>query len=154
MITSAIVFVTGWDDWLKLLIPATVLALVALLWQAIRPGITKLLFYFLNSLDGRLLFKAFLEDVMHDYIAQTALAVSATRTIGDRFEAFEAIQTQHGAQLTKINDRMNDLPRMSESMERFAIAIDKLGDSIELINKSVAKIDGRYEADSRARRRT
>lgn len=133
------------NEWAKVIVPAVILAVLALFWQIIRPALTRLLFYFLNHEDGRLHFRAYHERTMNDLHLQVSTTASAVRTISDRFEQFEFTQKAHGRQLHGIAERLEDVPRLTDSVERLSESVHEFAISVNTLSAWRERVEGREE---------
>jgi hypothetical protein len=150
-------------EWAKILVPVVLLAVIALLWQLIRPGITKLLFYFLDSEEGRGFFEPYCEKVMNGRFVESSTAASAAKTavhnierlereMADRFTKVDFTQNAHGVELSKIAHQLADMPSLKDSVDRLTVSVDKFAQGVDTLAKWKERVEGREEERDRNRR--
>lgn len=120
------------SEWAKLLVPAVALAGIVLFWNIIRPGITKLIFYFLRHEDGQLYFVKYFGDTMGSVNADLSLSTKAVRALEQTVERFERRQNEHER-------------RQDELAATVTSAVNQVNESIREIMVSFARMEGREE---------
>lgn len=148
-------------DWIKVGIGLFLGGGALLMWRLVRPGLTRLLFYFMRTDDGRALFRDFFDETMHDHNAMVATTASGVRTLEERFGRFEERQDFHDTQIAAIVDNTKDIPLYVDSAGRIATAVEKLDETMREAMERIASIEARHEerriadggAEPRIRRR-
>lgn len=132
-----------------------------LLWRLIRPGLTRLQFYFMRTDDGRALFRDFFDTTMHEHNVMITTTASGVRTLQERFGRFEERQDFHDTQIAEIHQNTKEIPLYVESAARIATAVEDLDKTMREAMERIASIEARHEerrlaeggAEPRIRRR-
>lgn len=152
----------GWHQWLKLIIPGAFVAIVVLLWGLIRPGITKLIYYFLGHDDGREVFarrvrdsletkdgqrwfEKYAEETMMDLHSDVATTKSAATSLQRDFKKFETTLEAHSVQLADIKTNAAMVPELKSGLERAAEVGEKLESTLSSLQRTVDKMEAREE---------
>ena len=137
-------------DWLKVALGLLMGGGALLLWRLIRPGLTRLLFYFMRTDDGRALFRDFFDSAMTDHNTMVATSASGVKTLQVLFGRFEERQKFHDTQIQQILDNTKDIPLYVESADRIAKAVEDLDATMRRAMERIASVEARHDERSRA----
>lgn len=149
-------------DWVKwLLTPAILVAAAGFIWRLLRPAVSRLTFYLLETdvdrahammfkilraEDGRVQFRAFFEDVMGDFVGEARMAAAAVRRLSESSERQEERLDAHSEQLTKIHEATRDVPRLADAIDSIAVSLDKFATEMSVVNTTIARMDEREKS--------
>lgn len=128
------------SEWLKLIIPAAFVAIIALLWSVVRPVIGRMIFYFIEHRDMRTYFRQYVGETMPDLAVSIETTASAVRSLQNTVTATEQ---------TRQNQHQDNV----SAQERLSNEIEKLDGKMDTVTDTLNRIEGREEARYNSTRR-
>lgn len=114
------------------------------------PGRTRdLIFDVLDTKTGHVRLRAMLDEVYADRIRRADEFHQISLANRDKLDAVVESQKMQGLALREVEDKMGELPRMTEALERVAEATAKISEEMQAVNLSMARIDEREKERER-----
>jgi hypothetical protein len=116
--------------------PAIVLTLAGLVWVLLRPAVIRFVFWLLQSDDGRLRFRRYVEDEFDPEFTRW-------EATADTVEGLVESVTLQGSVLREVKEATKDLPSMTGAFNRLAKAIEDLTHQMERVDETVTRMEER-----------
>lgn len=153
-------------DWLKVAIGLLLGGGALLLWRLVRPGLTRLEFYFLRTEDGRALFRDYFDSTMRveagtavfrgvfdaamiDHNVTVSTTASGVKTLQIQFARFEERLGAQDAQIERIVENTKDIPLYIDSADRIAKAVEDLDKTMRDAMERIASVEARHDEATR-----
>jgi hypothetical protein len=162
-------------DWSRLVEPTLILLIIGWLAAVMRPLLARLLYWIAETEQGRsadFVFKgleapgaadrfrryaeaahadriAEVDEAMRDASERAEEAMRIAKANSDRLEGLDASMTAHGAELIKINEKVADIPRLSDTLDRLQTTMEKVSDHMQRANEFMIRADERDRSERR-----